>query len=199
MATERISLPSWEEIYRSGQQLNRYPFDAVISFVYHNVRASGQEKQVLELGCGAGNNLWFCQREGLKVAGIDKSERAIQVAGHIVDGDLRVGDFTSLPWPDEFADLVIDRQALSYCTNGEAQQVFSEVRRVLKPNGRFLFNSFSDCYRRPATERTGEVYCYDTEELENLFSGWKILQWQHVLITEQRAMNYGEWRIWAEK
>ncbi len=47
--------PIWdEEIYGEGKQLNRYPFDVVVSFIFN----------VLEIGCGAGNNLWFAAREG---------------------------------------------------------------------------------------------------------------------------------------
>ena len=91
--------PAWEEaIYSQGRHLNRYPFDAVVSFVYRyrpKVRAP-QQIRILEVGCGAGNNLWFAAREGFDVAGIDGSDSAVDHARRRfeqegLNGDLRVG------------------------------------------------------------------------------------------------------------
>jgi len=93
--------PIWEsEIYSQGHHLNRYPFDAVVSFLFrYRPRDKPREQtDVLEIGCGAGNNLWFAAREGFRVAGIDGSESAISFAqkrfeSEKLSGDLRVGNF----------------------------------------------------------------------------------------------------------
>src|SRR6266536_3320200 len=113
--------PAWErDIYGAGRQLNRYPFDAVVSFVFANAPAKPRsETKILEIGCGAGNNLWFAAREGFAVTGIDTSPSAIAYArdrfrSERLAGEFHVAPFSSLPFPDDRFDLVIDRAAVSY-------------------------------------------------------------------------------------
>jgi 2-polyprenyl-3-methyl-5-hydroxy-6-metoxy-1,4-benzoquinol methylase len=113
--------PVWEqEVYGRGRQLNRYPYHAVVSFVFRSFGnvADRSSVRLLELGCGAGNNLWFAAREGFDVAGIDGSVTAIgfakeRFAQDELRGDLRVGCFSALPWEDDSFDAVIDRGALT--------------------------------------------------------------------------------------
>ena len=100
--------PIWEkEIYGQGRQLGRYPYDAVVSFVFRYAPRDRERSavRILEIGCGAGNNLWFAAREGFSVTGIDGSATAIdyarkRFAEEGLSGDLRVGDFTALPFED---------------------------------------------------------------------------------------------------
>ena len=138
--------PFWEqEIYAQGRHLNRYPFDGVVSFVnrWRPRDKSRADCGVVEVGCGAGNNLWFAAREGFRVAGIDGSESAIAFAQRRLseeglEGDLRSGDFTELPWPDESFDLAVDRCSLT-CAGRDAQrQAVAELHRVLRPGGCFF-------------------------------------------------------------
>jgi len=141
----------WEEnVYGQGRHLNRYPFDDVVSFIFNN--APPQEERagtaVLEVGCGAGNNLWFLAREGFRTCGIDGSETAVRVArerlaAEKLEADVRVGDFTTLPWTDESFDIVIDREAITHNTRADIHRSISEVHRVLRKGGLFLSIFFS--------------------------------------------------------
>ncbi len=73
----------WEKkIYGQGQHLNRYPFENVVTFICRNYPRDKERKEinVLEVGCGSGNNLWFAAREGFSVTGIDDSKSAINYA-----------------------------------------------------------------------------------------------------------------------
>jgi SAM-dependent methyltransferase len=140
----------WDELY--GDRLfPRSPYDFVMSFVYR--RAPKERKRsdihVMEVGCGAGNNLWFAALEGFRVSGIDGSTDAIAEAKRRLSesglvGDLQVADYTSLPFPDGTFDLVIDRGALT-CTGTRSMHIaIGEIHRVLRPGGYFLFNPISD-------------------------------------------------------
>jgi ubiquinone/menaquinone biosynthesis C-methylase UbiE len=135
----------WEDdIYAKGKQLNRWPFTDVVSAI---IRATIDKKRdeisILEIGCGAGNNVWFLAEEGFKGYGIDISSSAIEfgksyLACRGVNADLRVGDISSLPWQDESFNFVVDRGALTQIDYNHIEAVLAQVLRVLKPGGKML-------------------------------------------------------------
>jgi ubiquinone/menaquinone biosynthesis C-methylase UbiE len=98
---------------------------------------------VLEIGCGAGNNIWFLAAEGFKTYGIDMSRTAIDYArqrlhGLGLEAELEVGDIADLPWDDGSFDFVIDRGALTQNSHEHIKKIVEEARRVLKPMGVML-------------------------------------------------------------
>jgi SAM-dependent methyltransferase len=134
--------PIWEKIYRSGRHANRYPWDAVVSFVFHYRPhdKSPAETSIVEIGCGTAPNLWFAAREGFRVAGIDASDAAIAIARQRfatdgLHGDLQVGTFSMLPFGTARFDLAIDRAALTCVGDSVAREAIAEVHRVLRPGG----------------------------------------------------------------
>lgn len=140
----------WEALYASGHR-QRYPWDMVVSFVYRHAPRDRHRADIhiLEVGCGAGANLWFAAREGFSVAGVDLSETAIaaakaRLAEEGLSGDLRVGDFRSLPFADDSFDLVIDRGALTCCGTSVLRAAFDEIARTIREDGLFLFTPYSD-------------------------------------------------------
>jgi SAM-dependent methyltransferase len=58
------------------------------------------------------------------------------LAAEDLTADLRVGDMTALPWPDESFDAVIDRYAVA--TLMDQRTALREIARVLRPDGRFF-------------------------------------------------------------
>ena len=149
MIKARTFDPIWEEKYRNGHH-EKYPWDTVVSFVFRHApkNLKPNEIKILEVGCGTGSNLWFAAREGFRVSGIDASQSAIEYARDRfnkegLDGELKVGDFTKLPFNSDNYDLVIDRAAIACCSLTAAEHVICEIYRVLKTNGKFLFNPYS--------------------------------------------------------
>ena len=142
--------PIWEEKYSSGHQ-QRAPWDEVVSYVFRNMPKDKprSEIKILEVGCGTASNLWFFALEGFDVYGIEGSAAAIETAKNRfqeddITGDLRVGDFTSLPFEDETFDLVIDRGALTCCGTQDMRIAIKEIHRCIKPNGKFLYTPICD-------------------------------------------------------
>jgi SAM-dependent methyltransferase len=195
---------SWEkDVYSIGRQLNRYPFDAVVAFVWrYRPPKPVAETRLLELGCGAGNNLWFAAREGFAVAGIDISQTAIDYARRRfaedgLVGDFRVGEFTSLPFDDESFDLAIDRGAITCVSLEQGRRAVSEIWRVLKPGGRFFFNPFSD--RHTAGHDAPLVYHYGRHDLDTAISDFELLRRDHVTIEADDGLTQAEWRVVCER
>jgi SAM-dependent methyltransferase len=218
----------WEEtIYSQGHHLNLYPFDAVVSFIFRwrPRDKARKETDVLEIGCGAGNNLWFAAREGFQVAGIDGSPTAIsfareRFASETLVGDLRVGSFFELPWENETADLGIDRCSTA-CVGVQGQKVaIEEMRRVLRPGGIFFYNGYSNEH---TSARSGEplqdgrianihagtlvgvgaLGFNSKSQVEMLFeNGWQILKMEHLTsrdISPQETGIHAEWRVVVRK
>lgn len=218
--------PVWEEIYFRGQELNKYPFDHVVSFVWrHRPPKPVSETRILEIGCGAGNNLWFAAREGFEVAGIDASRSAISYARRrfFLEGlraDLRLGDYTSLPFSDGCFDLVFDRAAITCVGMSSARSAVSEVWRVLADGGKFLFNPYSTRHTSFMSGRRtddnlvvdikggslqghGGICFYSERDMRALFkNGWKILSMRHTETRDEVDEVLGtvaEWRVIAQK
>lgn len=161
-AATRSFDPIWEEKYASGHA-QRAPWDSVVSFIFRYAPKGKPrgEISILEVGCGTASNLWFAAREGFSVAGVDASKSAIAEAQKRfgednLKGDLRVGDFTSLPFTDASFDLVVDRAALTCAGTSAQQKAISEVYRVLKPTGCFLYTPYADTHASNKAGKPGE-------------------------------------------
>jgi SAM-dependent methyltransferase len=112
--------------------------------LYNHV-AGGVElkgQRVLEVGCGRGGGASFVKRylKPSQMTGVDLSENAVQFCrkNHKVHGlTFRAGDAERLPFPDASFDAVINVES-SHCYPS-LPRFFTEVRRVLKPGGHFLY------------------------------------------------------------
>jgi ubiquinone/menaquinone biosynthesis C-methylase UbiE len=165
----------WEaDVYAKGRQLNRWPYSEVVSCVMR--ACAGRDPagiSVLEIGCGAGNNIWFLCSEGFRAHGIDISPSAIahaakRMLANGLQADLRVGDIAALPWPDGCFDIVVDRGALTQNTHSRIEAILGEVARVLKPGGAIF--SFSLFGMGHAERASGEEVAYHS--FDNFRAGY---------------------------
>ena len=95
---------------------------------------------ILEIAVGTGRNLTH-YAPGTRLTGIELSPEMLAIAERRaddlgVDADLRVGDAQALEFPDASFDTVVCTLAL--CTIPDHAKAVAEVRRVLRPGGRFL-------------------------------------------------------------
>jgi SAM-dependent methyltransferase len=142
--------PVWDKIFRS-QEWGKYPPEHLIRFIARNFYSVSDRRAIrlLEIGCGPGANVWFMAREGFSVSGIDGSPTAVQqanarLASEGLMADLRVGDFTELPWADATFDGVVEWVSLVCNPISAIEHALNEVDRVLKPGAPFLSSFFSD-------------------------------------------------------
>jgi hypothetical protein len=135
-------------------------------------------------------------------------------------GELRVGDFSSLPYDDNCFDLVIDRGALVCVGESEHVKAIDEVQRVLKKGGVFHYNGYADSH---SSSRSGDIGCDGVRvnikdgslvgvgqlyfvsrlDIDRLFKvGWKLLQVQRKEYLDMASPSYrmhSEWLVHAVK
>ena len=218
--------PVWEDIF-SQRDPSFYPFDNVVTFLFRNYPKDKprSEINILEVGCGGGNNLRFAAREGFNVFGIDGSKRALKIAeqrfaNENLSGEFIHGDFSSLPYEDNFFDIVIDRCSIVCVSKIAAKTVFSEIFRVLKQGGKFFFNPYSDLHtscqfgkqltngittniNHGTLVGNGDLSFYAKQELLDIFSSpWKIQELKlKKIINESSDRNdiHAEWELILQK
>jgi SAM-dependent methyltransferase len=210
----------WNAAYAApAPPLARCPYNFVASFLFrfsppHRLPA---EIDVLELGFGGGANLLFAARQGFRVAGVEVSDMAFDHAQRLFEresqaGDLRRSEFVPLPFADDSFDLVFDRAALSYIEMPTAASAIAEVRRVLRPAGRFLFNPYSTADTAAgdtpsaSTGRTpfahGHPVFYGRSDIERTVgSGFSFREMLHVQSIDECSIQRpcrSEWQVVLE-
>jgi ubiquinone/menaquinone biosynthesis C-methylase UbiE len=107
-------------------------------------------EKVLDVGCGTGTLAIVIKRQvGTgEVHGIDASPEMVQFAKEksAKDGsdiDFRVALIEAIPFPDASFDLVTSSLMLHHLPDDVKVKGFLEIRRVLKPGGRFMVMDFA--------------------------------------------------------
>ena len=92
-------------------------------------------EQILDLGCGDGQLTQRLALSGASVVGVDASPE-MRAAGRLRGIDAREGRAESLPFADCSFHAVFSNAALHWVRDQDA--MLAEVRRVLRPGGRFV-------------------------------------------------------------
>jgi len=143
---------SWADFVRDGKDYYRDEMNNPAAFkIIGNVRG----KQVLDLSCGEGYNTRILARRGAKVIGVDFSEKMVELAKQREKNrkpGIRyyVADAADLKeFEDECFDVVTCLMALMDIER--YHQAISEVARVLKKNGKFVFSITHPCFEYGVT------------------------------------------------
>jgi ubiquinone/menaquinone biosynthesis C-methylase UbiE len=122
-------------------------YDREMAFFERALFAGGREwacaqvaGDVLEIAVGTGRNLAFYP-EGIRLTGIDFSSKMLEIGvGRAAElgreVDLRLGDAQAMEFPTDRFDSVVS--TFSLCSIPDGRAAVAEVRRVLRPGGRFI-------------------------------------------------------------
>jgi len=137
----------------AAEQSNRYS----IQLYQHLAGAVDlRNKDVAEIGSGRGGGAAYISRtlKPRSMVGIDISRKAIEFCrNYYSNGNLSFvhGDAENIPLADHAVDAVINLES-SHCY-GSMTRFLSEVRRVLRPGGYFLFSDHRDHDRTAVLRR----------------------------------------------
>ena len=98
---------------------------------------------ILEIGFGSGLTFLNLNTRYKKIHGLDLTCDVKQVsqvfASYGVYPDLQNGDVLKMPYGDNQFDTVLLISILEHLKPHELEQAFSEIKRVLKPNGQVIY------------------------------------------------------------
>jgi SAM-dependent methyltransferase len=202
----------WEKIYDSGKQINLWPYTELaskFSKYFKNGEPLSKQINVLELGCGAGNNSRLFSDDESNYEGVDFSKSAIQFAKSNYQNrstNFLFADLVEHDFPIQKFDLIFDRAAVTHLLDSQIRTLISKAFKALKDGGLYFgidwfstshpeFNS-NECKKIGKLDRTsyktgkfqgvGTVHFSDKEFIESTFYEFRIME-----ISENRTFNYG--------
>jgi len=138
-ASVRCCDPVWEDAYRRFES----PEQEIRKMTRRLLRAGAQSwpkhSDILEIFCGRGNGLKALASLGFtNLRGVDLSAELLQL--YEGEAQLFVGDCRDIRLSDSSVDIVIVQGGLHHLPDlpGDLQRTFSEIRRLLRPAGRFV-------------------------------------------------------------
>jgi ubiquinone/menaquinone biosynthesis C-methylase UbiE len=138
---------SWADFIRTGKDYYREEMNNPATFkMIGNVNG----KQLLDLSCGEGHNTRILAKKGARVIGVDFSHEMIRLARQKEKEDrLGIKYYVSDPadlkeFENERFDIVTCFMALMDIERYE--DALSEVARILKKNGKFVFSITHPCF-----------------------------------------------------
>jgi len=118
-----------------------------------------KNKSILDWGCGSGIYAKILAKKGAKVKGFDISKEMLSIAKKDNPKlDLRLGSGYKIPFKEKF-DIVYSSLAMHYVKDWD--KALSQVSKVLKKNGLFLFSGGN-----PIIDST--VTTYDNNKLKTI-------------------------------
>ena len=111
--------------------------DPFITGRLHSLLCPEQNKQYIEVGCGTGNYTIALAMKGLRIGGIDPSEKMLEQA-HLKNAGInwQIGTAEDTGFNTSSLDGIVCVLTLHHWEN--LQSAFSEFNRILKSNGRLV-------------------------------------------------------------
>lgn len=150
--------------------------------------------RVLEVGCGCGvgTEIIFKRFGAREVHSFDLDPEMVKQAGHRLSGyssdqlKLAVGDATLISTEDESYDAVFDFGILHHVP--QWQKAVSEIRRVLRPRGRFFFMEVISLMRERRLYR--KLFDYPAENRFNKKTLIKELDVQGIIVGDATVERF---------
>ncbi|MGI9048081.1 MAG: class I SAM-dependent methyltransferase [Rubrobacteraceae bacterium] len=109
---------------------------------YRLVERYVRDKEMVDMGCGAGYGSHSLSRLAKSVRGVDLSEEAVAHAKHRYRApnlSYQIGDVTKLPFEDSSFETAISFEVIEHLE--EPEDLVREARRVVKEDGLFIVST----------------------------------------------------------
>lgn len=145
---------------------------------YEFIREDSAGKKVLEVGSGDGYGSCYLAGSAQEVIGIDYEDNVVLKA----QGKYRRQNLKFLPmsalsmqFPDRYFDIVCSFQVVEHIPEKNLHEYFSEIKRVLKPDGKFYLSTLNleQAVKNRSNYVKNPAHCkeYTLNDLKGLLSG----------------------------
>lgn len=130
--------------------------------------------KILNLGGGTGSDLSVIKEFG-EIYVIDIDPKALELVPDRFVHEKRVCDACQMPYPDSYFDLVVAFDVLEHIEDDG--RVISEIYRVLKPTGYFVFTVPAFNFLYSSHDRAlNHFRRYEKSTIKNLLSSFKCIE-----------------------
>lgn len=139
----KVNQEIWKKIYASSSFDISYPSEILVRYICHFFK-KGNGLKLLDYGFGAGNNLKFLIDFGFDAYGAETALDAKKIALRKLKPNfdalkLKLADEDEpIPFASNFFDVVVAWGVLYYNNEKNFNKALSEIKRILKPGGRFI-------------------------------------------------------------
>jgi SAM-dependent methyltransferase len=105
--------------------------------------------RLVDVGCGGGSHAIEFANRGWTVIGVDVSEQQLRLA-RARGVDALAADASALPFADEEFDAAVSM--FTHTDVGDFAMVVSEIARVLRPHGAFVYLGTHPCFVGPHSQ-----------------------------------------------
>lgn len=183
------------------------------SYFYAKKWHDEDKKSILDLGCGLGRHSMLFAKSGFTVTAADISDSGVNylrqwMKSENLDFRTVVCDMKKLPFSDCAFDCIWAYHVLSHSDTDGIYQIFSEIKRVLKPDGVIYFDlcsketwTYTSSGFPKLDENTVVVqggtedgiphFFADRNDIEKILAGFSIEKIRHV----DDCFEKGEWRL----
>lgn len=166
---------AWAEDVRAGHDRYR---DVFTWPVFRSFLPKIPGAEILDLGCGEGENTRRLARDGARMTGIDLSEQMISEARMAETSDplgiaYEIGSFSELaPFADAGFDGCVSTMALM--DGPDLTGAMQSAHRVLRPGGWLAFSVLHPCFMMPMIRWSSKQYGQETHlEIGDYFNDKK--------------------------
>lgn len=141
----------WRE-YESGLDGNIHPkFKRALE-----IAGDIKGKNILDIGCGRGEMIYYCVKRGARVLGMDYSEAAIEIARTTINkllSELRtsakaeVGDIVKYDFTEKY-DIVFMIEIAEHMYDWQLKAGLEKIRNILNPGGRLIIMTPNYLYEK---------------------------------------------------
>ncbi|PIP62146.1 hypothetical protein COW99_00475 [Candidatus Roizmanbacteria bacterium CG22_combo_CG10-13_8_21_14_all_38_20] len=165
----------------------------------HLAKITKPNARILDLGCGEGLTAAIVFSRKLDI-GLDNHKFFAKLAKESgVYKKVIIGDARKIPLPNKSVDLVFSNCVIEHI--GQIDKVFSEVHRVLKPGGKFVFTTPShNFYKYSIFSKLGlkyisKIYGKLRDKKYSHFNTHSIEEWKNILAKHKLMVDKGYYYI----
>lgn len=155
----------------------KYPDETIVRFIAKNYPdiANRNKVKVLIDGFASGRHVICFAKEGFDTYGIDLEEEAINSCQRWLDleglnAQIQRANALALPLDSDFFDIVVDFGMIEHFSVADRHKAFSEVSRVLKTGGIFVYiaKCSEDHYYKQGDEIEPDTFVLNTYFLQEM-------------------------------